>query len=252
MGDSVQSVRRSTLFDRERFDARFGKSADEMLAFVESVGISYRGLDVLDVGSGDGAIDLGIALKSGAQVVGVDIDPTDIETLFNAAASHDVPGLSDVSVKFHGSDAELSRLKDAQFDHVYSRDVFEHVFDPVPLVKSVYRVLKPGGTFFVQVWPLWHSEWGAHLFDGFERWSHLVESRDEILSKFSHPLHKISFDSCARTSIEEMQRAFLAGRFETVLVELISTPFTPTPRSQHLSWTTMGVSGFKALLRKPF
>ena len=59
----VQNVRQNTLFKRETFDARFELCTDEMLAFLKNAGVSYEGANIIDIGSGDGAIDLGISTK---------------------------------------------------------------------------------------------------------------------------------------------------------------------------------------------
>jgi cyclopropane fatty-acyl-phospholipid synthase-like methyltransferase len=207
---------------------------------------------VVDIGSGDGAIDLGISIKANCRVVGVDIDATNEADLRLAANAAGVTEASSAAVDFRGSDENLSTLNGEMFDHAYSIDVFEHVYNPVLLLQSVYRVLKPGATFFVQIWPLWHSEWGAHLFDGFKPWSHLVESRDEVLSKFTHETHSVSFDSCSRISLDDLQRAFLVAGFKPLLVELITPTFQVPEYASHLSWTSMAIAGVKVLLRKPF
>jgi len=184
-------------------------------------------------------------------VVGVDIDPTDAVALRRAALVAGVRNLNLAKVGFRGSDESLSTLDNEIFDHAYSRDVFEHLNNPVPLLKSVYPSLKPRGTFFVQIWPLWHSEWGAHLFDVFRPWQHLMGSREEVLSKLTHPLHAMSYDSYARTSIEDLQRAFLVVGFKPELVELFTPAFRIPEFASNMPCTSMGTTGFKALLRSP-
>jgi cyclopropane fatty-acyl-phospholipid synthase-like methyltransferase len=246
----VSIVRRNTVNDQKEFLHRFDDCANEIIDFVGSVGFSYRGARVLDIGSGNGVIDLGVSLKSGADVVGVDIDPTDAEILKAAAHAHGLD-YGNANLSFQGSDDKLSSLEIESFDHIYSRDVFEHVFDPVTLLRSANRVLKSGGTMFIQIWPLWDSEWGAHLFEGVRSWEHTVKGRDEILSRFNHPMVKISYDSCSRTSIDDLQRATLAAGFHPLRVELITNAFSPPEYAHHLPWNRMGIEGIKVLLRKP-
>ncbi len=51
-------------------------------------------------------------------------------------------------------------LEDASVDHVFSAEVFEHVFNAPELFREIHRVLKPGGTLIMTcpfVWPL-HEE----------------------------------------------------------------------------------------------
>lgn len=51
-------------------------------------------------------------------------------------------------------------LEDESIDHVFSAEVFEHVFNAPELFREIHRVLKPGGTLILTcpfVWPL-HEE----------------------------------------------------------------------------------------------
>jgi SAM-dependent methyltransferase len=59
--------------------------------------------------------------------------------------------------------------------------VFEHVDAPVDLLREVFRVLRPGGVILNQVWPLWYSEHGSHMWPFFdETWVHRTRSPEEI------------------------------------------------------------------------
>jgi SAM-dependent methyltransferase len=57
-------------------------------------------------------------------------------------------------------DGKRIPLNDASVDHVFSAEVFEHVFNAAELFAEIHRILKPGGTHILTcpfVWPL-HEE----------------------------------------------------------------------------------------------
>jgi SAM-dependent methyltransferase len=246
---TVQDARRGILWDASKFQQMF-TAANTMNEFGYAIGVRYKDTSCLDLGSGSGIVALGTAMQLGANVTGVDLFPTSYEALIEAALHHGISDAMAAKVTFQASDAELSALPDGSFDHVYSTDVFEHVFEPVSLLRSVHRVLKPGGLFYLKIWPLWKSEWGAHLFEDFERFSHLVQSREEILRGTKHPLHRISYDSCSRIELEDLQRALLTAGLTPVKIEMRALPIHIPDFAVHLSWTDIGIDGVTVLARR--
>ena len=103
---------------------------------------SSRGLDVLDVGSGQG-IDAYQYASSGARVVGIDLTPRHVElaTLHLAA--------SGLTAKFVEGDAESMPFPDDSFDIVSSNGVLHHTPDIEVALAECLRVLRPGGTLTV-------------------------------------------------------------------------------------------------------
>ena len=115
-------------------------------ALVGTLGIS-EGLDVLDLGCGDGTTAIPEAML-GANVLGVDI----AENLVAAgnARARDL-GLS--NIRFQVGDAsQLSELADDSFDLVVS--IFGAMFAPRPadVAREVVRVTRPGGRIVVGNW----------------------------------------------------------------------------------------------------
>jgi SAM-dependent methyltransferase len=115
-------------------------------ALVGTLGIT-EGLDVLDLGCGDGTTAIPEAML-GADVLGVDI----AENLVAAgnARARDL-GLS--NVRFQVGDASaLSELADDSFDLVVS--IFGAMFAPRPVdvAKEVVRVTRPGGRIVMGNW----------------------------------------------------------------------------------------------------
>src|SRR5260370_12005410 len=101
-----------------------------------------RGLDVLDVGSGQG-IEAYEYASSCARVVGIDLTPRHVEL---AALPLAATGLS---ARFVQGDAESMPFSDDSFDVVSSNGVLHHTPDIGAALAECLRVLRPGGTFTV-------------------------------------------------------------------------------------------------------
>lgn len=106
-----------------------------------------KGLNVLDLGCGDGTTAIPAA-KSGAHVLGVDIARNLVEAGNKRAKSE---GLT--NCRFQQGDAtDLSELKDQTFDLVVS--IFGAMFAPKPVevAKEMVRVTRPGGRIVMGNW----------------------------------------------------------------------------------------------------
>jgi SAM-dependent methyltransferase len=115
-------------------------------ALVTTLGIT-DGLEVLDLGCGDGTTALPAA-RLGANVLGVDIASNLVEA-GNARAQS--LGLS--NCRFQEGDAsDLSELEDDSFDLVIS--IFGAMFAPRPfdVAKELVRVTRPGGRIVMGNW----------------------------------------------------------------------------------------------------
>jgi SAM-dependent methyltransferase len=115
-------------------------------AFVDKLGIT-KGLEVLDVGCGDGTTALPAAAL-GANVLGVDIASNLVEA-GNARAQ----SLGLTNCRFQEGDAtDLHELEDDRFDLVVS--VFGAMFAPRPfdVAAELVRVARPGGRVVMGNW----------------------------------------------------------------------------------------------------
>jgi SAM-dependent methyltransferase len=115
-------------------------------ALVATLGIT-DGLDVLDLGCGDGTTAVPAA-KLGANVLGVDIANNLVEA-GNARAQ----SLGLTNCRFQEGDAsDLSGLEDDRFDLVVS--IFGAMFAPKPfdVAKELVRVTRPGGRIVMGNW----------------------------------------------------------------------------------------------------
>jgi SAM-dependent methyltransferase len=96
------------------------------------------GLDVLDVGCGQG-IDLARYAMAGARAVGVDLTPRHVEL---AQRHLEALGLAGEAVL---GDAERMPFEDETFDRASSNGVLHHTPDMLGSLREVHRVLRPGG-----------------------------------------------------------------------------------------------------------
>ena len=104
-----------------------------------------RGLDVLDVGCGQG-IDVANYALSGARATGVDLTPRHVEL---AGRHAEALGLEATIVR---GDAESLPFDDASFDRVSSNGVLHHTPDMPAALREIRRVLRPGGLATVIVY----------------------------------------------------------------------------------------------------
>lgn len=103
------------------------------------------GQRILDVGTGTGAVALGIATRtSSAEIVG--IDPS--EAFLAAGKKQAASG----RIRFEVGDAEAMRFPDASFDQALSLLVLNFVKNPEKAIAEMRRVTRPGGTVSACVW----------------------------------------------------------------------------------------------------
>jgi SAM-dependent methyltransferase len=115
-------------------------------ALVNQLGIS-EGLEILDLGCGDGTTALPAA-RRGANVLGVDI-ASNLVQAGNARAR----SLGIADCRFQEGDAsDLHDLEDDRFDLVIS--IFGAMFAPRPfdVAKEIVRVTRPGGRIVMGNW----------------------------------------------------------------------------------------------------
>ena len=128
----------------------FTRIADTMresgVELISKLGIT-KGLDVLDLGSGDGTTAIPAA-RLGANVLGVDIARNLVEA-GNIRAQEE--GLKNCTF-LEGDASDLSSLKDHSFDLVVT--IFGAMFasNPYDVAKEMVRVTRPGGRIVMGNW----------------------------------------------------------------------------------------------------
>lgn len=122
-----------------------------------------NGERLLDVGCGDGSL-IFKAREKFTQLYGIDISPSRIEEANQMAVKK-----NDGGNNFHFSVCNINEKIDFQdnlFDSVISIAVIEHVFAPYCVVAEIYRVLKLGGIFIIDVPNIAYIRHRIHLLFG--------------------------------------------------------------------------------------
>ncbi len=137
-------------------------------------------------------IDLGCGKNKLKGCVGIDGDPS----------SH-----ADIVVDFEKNPIPLG---DSVADKVFSKQVFEHLEDPVRVLKELYRIVRPGGEIFIEV-----PHYSSHIAHGVGHKQYY--SHKEMTQMFRTEIHcqilkaEITFYKSFRYSGIH----FMANRFPT-------------------------------------
>lgn len=240
------------------WDDHFVAAPEQVVNFFAGDGISLKGLSLLDVGCGDGILSLGLLDKTGAdRVIGVDLVDVDRDELQKIAIRNGVKKIpSEDKLLFKRSTPSSIPLDTASVDVVISWSVFEHVEDLASLWSEIRRVLKPGGYIFTQIWPMFWSEHGSHLWpwmnDSFIQYKKSqtdiitgVESnvKDPELSESVKDL----FMSCNRITVDELQQSMLKAGLMIAKVELMTEGFHLDEFTQQVPFSRLGITGIKVL-----
>jgi SAM-dependent methyltransferase len=136
----------STIFSQaqayERFMGRWSRSLGVLLARFADV---RDGDDVLDAGSGTGALTAGVAsVAPSSRIVGIDT----AEPYVTLAQSQQ----GSPRISFEVADVQSMRFDTASFDCALSLLAINFVPDPRKAVGEMKRVTRPGGTVAAAVW----------------------------------------------------------------------------------------------------
>ena len=240
------------------FAEHYGDATDQIIDFLGGDGISMAGADVADIGCGDGIIDLGLALKARPRsMVGFDIVPADTEWLLRRAREEGVADELPESLEFRTCEPRVLPADEASFDFVVTWSAFEHIEDPAAVFAEVRRILRPKGIFMLQIWPLYYSEHGAHLWQCIpDSFVHLLRSPDDIeadvreTTKYTPEQIDEFLDVFAelnRVTLDDLQRAMLSAHLRVAKLEIQSEAVHIPPQLARRSLTQLGISGVKLL-----
>lgn len=243
------------------FRDHYDSAASQVIDFLAAESIRLAGRRIADVGCGDGITDLGLMHKARpAEFVCFDIVPTDTQRLREMAracgASAEIPP----ALVFRGCGERALPAPDGTFDVVFSWSAFEHIADPVSVLSEIRRVIRPDGTFMLQLWPFFHSQHGSHLWDWFpDGFAHLLLQPAELEAA----VHRTpgppgpgeaermlgAFRTLNRITLDDLHRALLRTGWMVTKLELITEPVRIPAPLAHLSLPLLTISGVKLLAR---
>lgn len=224
---------------------------------------------ILDIGAGDGITDLGLFLRYRPQeLVAVDIVNYAAQ-LPQTARANDLP-LDDVpdGFTFLRGSCEHLPYPDASFDLVLSWGSVEHIKGGYrKALDEVWRVLKPGGLFFVNP-GLFYSAYGSHLGE-FSDEPHLhlkisePELRDLVMRTQPRLMDRSGFDvdnaeywrfytELNRIRVADFEAELKAYGYEVVRAAIrASDKVEYTPELQAYSILDLAIDDAFFTLRKP-
>jgi len=167
----------------EWFRAHFFYAADLVAQWLGGA-LDLPAARLLNFGCGDGITDLALALRHGATAIhGVDIR-REYTKLPRIAREQLGMARTPAALTFETimPGAPLAD-RHAGVDGIMSWSTFEHVQREQlqPILRDLHACLRPGGVFFLQIEPLFHSPFGSHLrrYDEVP-WHHLLVPQEEL------------------------------------------------------------------------
>ena len=233
-------------------------AANEIAEFCEQGGINLADATIADVGCGDGIMALGLFQRVQPRVlVGFDIVPTNTDLLLARAREEGATSSLPSGLEFRTSGPTGTPAADGEFDFVYSWSAFEHIAEPVSVLREIRRVLRPTGHFFLQLWPFYRSAGGSHLWDWFDDdYHHLKMNQPDVVGALTESdrhspewtqYMSREFQHLNQITLDELQRAVIAAGFEVHRLELLTKPVHLTPELARYSWTDLGIGGIKLI-----
>jgi ubiquinone/menaquinone biosynthesis C-methylase UbiE len=242
------------------WNSHYVQAVDEVVNFLAGDGLSLEGRRLLDLGCGDGILALGLASRTpAASVLGLDLQPVDSEFLARKALENGV-SVDEPRLTFGTSQATCLGIADDSMDLVVAWSVFEHVANVPALLAEIRRVLVTDGLLFIQIWPLYFSEHGSHLWPWFdEPFAHLrlneadlvTELRDRAESpELARAMHDL-YASCNRLTLDELGSALVEAGFYISKIETDGAAIHVPPELQAMPLSLLTVPGLKLLAVKP-
>lgn len=109
--------------------------------FIQNI-TPLKSLKVADIGCGGGLLSESLS-RLGADVHGVDASESNIEIAkFHA-------DINDLNIKYEYTTAEALASRNEKFDIVCALEIVEHIDDPKQFIENCFKLLNPGGHFFV-------------------------------------------------------------------------------------------------------
>ena len=229
----------------------------ELVGFLAEDGYDLTGCDVADVGCGDGIIDLGLVHRvQPRRLVGFDVNPVREDLLLERAAAACVAEELPPSLEFTVCEAEKLPAADDAFDAVITWSAFEHIDDPSVVLAEIRRVLRPDGVLFLQLWPFYGSQHGAHLDDwfpdGFVQYQSDADAieRDVLERAENHDWAQYKlreFRSLNRVTLDGLGQALVDAELRVSKLQLLSERVRLPQEVSGVELSRLGISGVMLL-----
>jgi ubiquinone/menaquinone biosynthesis C-methylase UbiE len=245
--------------DEQWFWDHYDSAAAQIVDFYAGAGVSLVGRTVADVGCGDGIMAMGVVDRARpAHLVGFDVNAVDSEALLGRARRFGVAAELPPTLEFRVSEPTRLPADDATFDAVFTWSAFEHVREPLELLRDVRRVLKADGVLMLQLWPFHRSAKGSHLWDWFpDDFHHLEQTEEEIVEQMrSSDRHTPEwteymlgeFQKLNRVRVDELKDAIVSAGFDIRRLHFYSEEATlPLGLAARYPLSDLGISGVKLL-----
>ena len=102
--------------------------------------------NILDIGCGDGTLDVFLAKEGRIKIVGLDISPAGFSHAKKKALAD---GVEDLVTCVKGSVYDMTFAKDNEFDAATLVYSLHHIENPISALKEVRRVIKAGGKILI-------------------------------------------------------------------------------------------------------
>lgn len=141
----------------------------------------FEGRSVLDLGCGEGAEAVAVALAGAAHVYGTDVQPARLTAARHLAARQ---GVADRCTFLHADeDRDQIQALAGQIDCAFSLDAFEHFAQPEAILATFHRLLAPGGKLLISFGPPWKNPYGSHMrFFNRWPWIHLLFREETVMA----------------------------------------------------------------------
>ena len=217
--------------------------------------------EVADVGCGDGIIDLGLVHHGQPRrLVGFDVNPVREDLLARArgrgAGGRRAADRARVRGQRHheaaGARRQLRRRR-----HAGRRSSTSTILRPCS--REIRRVLRPDGALFLQLWPFYHSQHGAHLDEWYPEGFVQFQTRRRRRSKPTSSQraddegwarYKLGeYRTLNELTVDDLGHAVEAAGFRITKLQLISERVPLPPEVGGMDLSRLGISGIMLLAR---
>jgi len=136
---------RWAIFENENDEKDYVKASQKLTDLMIAKSGINNNSNVLDIGCGNGVVDIYIAKKTDCKITGIDLSGVRVNNAKNYLnnESEDIKQ----SINFIKASGENLPFNNQTFTHVISQAAIYHIHDKEKALSEIYRVLQDGGLF---------------------------------------------------------------------------------------------------------